>query len=149
MKNLAIEKILVPIDGSELSEKSLRYACWLANKIEGEIIVFNVVSIPYTGGHEGAVIDIRPLIDAGQEILEDAKKIVKEENCPRAQYELKQGIGNAGHEIVKFGKEGGFSLIVMSARGHTPLTHLLMGSVSDMVVHHASCPVLILREEKS
>lgn len=137
-----INEILVPIDGSELSEKGLRYACWLARKIEANITVLYVVTIPYTG--ESAVYDIRPLIDAGQKILEDAKKIVQEENCADANYELRQGVGNPGHEIVKLGKERGSSLIVMSARGHTPLTHL-MGSVSDMVVHHASCPVLVVR----
>jgi nucleotide-binding universal stress UspA family protein len=138
-----MSKILVPIDGSENSEKGLRYACWLANKVGATITVLYVVNIPYTG--ESATLNVRSLIAAGRRILEEAKKIVKEENCAGAHFVLRQGTGNSGHEIVKFSKEGSFSVIVMSARGHTPLTHLLMGSVSDMVVHHASCPVIIVR----
>jgi len=138
-----IDKILVPIDGSENGEKGLRYACQVANKLGATIIVLYVVNIPFTG--ESAIIDIDSLISDGRKILEGTKKIVKEENCPRAHYELRQGFGNPGHEIVKFSKEGGFSMIIMSARGHTTLTHILIGSVSDMVVHHAPCPVLIVR----
>jgi nucleotide-binding universal stress UspA family protein len=136
-------KILVPVDGSENSEKGLRYACWLANKLGATITVLYVVAIPYTG--ESALFHIDQLETAGRMVLEEAKKIVKEENCAQAHYELRQGIGNPGHEIVKFSKEMNFSLIVMSAKGHTALGHLIMGSVSDMVVHQAPCPVLIVR----
>lgn len=137
------DKILVPVDGSENSEKSLRYACWLANKLGATITVLYVVTIPYTG--ESAFFHIGQLETAGRMILEEAKKIAKEENCARAHYELRQGAGNPSHEIIKLSTEEGFSLIVMSARGHTTLGHLLIGSVSDMVVHHAPCPVLIIR----
>ena len=138
------EKILVPVDGSENSEKGLRYACRLADKLRAKVTVLYVVTIPYTSTEQ--VLDVRPFVRDGQLILDKAKKIVEEEKCSAAVYELKQGgIGNPGNEIVKFGKEGGFSLIVMSARGHTALTHLLIGSVSDMVVHHASCPILVVR----
>lgn len=138
-----IDKILVPIDGSENSEKGLRYACWLAGKVGATITVLYVVTIPYTG--ESAFFHIEPLEAAGRTILERAKKIAKEENCVRAHFVLRQGAGNPGHEIVTLSKEGNFSLIVMSARGHTALTHLLIGSVSDMAVHHAPCPILIVR----
>ena len=138
------EKILVPVDGSENSEKGLRYACRLADKLGAKVTVLYVVTIPYTSTEQ--VLDVRPFIKDGQLILEKAKRIVEEEKCAPAIYELKQGgIGNPGNEIVRFGKEGAFSMIVMSARGHTALTHLLIGSVSDMVAHHSSCPVLTVR----
>lgn len=138
-----ISKILVPLDGSENSEKGLRYACWLASKVEATITVLHVVTIPYTG--ESAVFHIEPLEAAGRMILERAKKILKEEKCVGAHFVLREGSGNAGHEIVRFGEEENFSLIVMSAKGHSALAHLLMGSVSDMVVKHAPCSILIVK----
>lgn len=138
-----MEKILVPVDGSENSEKGLRYACWLARQVGATIIVVYVVNVPYTG--DSAVLSIRSLISAGRRVLEKAKKIADEEKCVQTRFYLRQGIGNPGHEIVKLAKEGDFSIIIMSATGHTALSHLLMGSVSDMVVHHAPCPVLIVR----
>ena len=143
MKNVMTDKILVPFDGSENSKNGLRYACRLASKVGGTVTVLYVVNFPYTG--ESAVLHVESLIADGKEMLERAKKIINEEKCAPAHYELRQGVGNPAHQIVKFCSEGGFSLIVMSARGHTPLTHLLIGSVSDSVVHHAPCPVLIVR----
>jgi nucleotide-binding universal stress UspA family protein len=137
------DKILVPFDGSENSKKGLKYACALAKKVGAPITVLYVVNIPYTG--ESAVLHVESLIKVGREILEGAKRIVKEEKCEPAHYDLRQGIGNPAHQIVDFCNEGDFSLIVMSARGHTPLTHILLGSVSENVVHHAPCPVLIVR----
>lgn len=137
-----INKILVPIDGSENSEKGLRYACELASKVGATITVLHIVTIPYTG--ESAVFHIEPLEDAGKMILERAKKLLKEK-CAGAHFVLKEGSGNPGHEIVKFAEEENISLIVMSAKGHSALAHLLLGSVSDMVSKHAPCPILIVK----
>ncbi len=138
-----IEKILVPVDGSENSKKGLKYACWFARQVGAAITVLYVVNVPYTG--ESAVLHVRTLISDGRIILESAKKIVDEEQCVQTRYYLRQSIGNPAHEIVKVAKEKGFSMIIMSATGHTALSHLLIGSVSDTVVHHAPCPVLIVR----
>ena len=136
------DKILVPVDGSENSEKGLKYACELASKVGATITVIHIVSIPYTG--ESAVFHIEPLEDAGKMILERAKKLLKEK-CAGAHFVLKEGSGNPGHEIVKFAEEENISLIVMSAKGHSALAHLLLGSVSDMVSKHAPCPILIVK----
>lgn len=138
-----IDKILVPIDGSKNSEKGLKYACWLAGEVGGSLTVLYVVPIPFAGESAGLKID--PLVDAGEMILDKAKKIVNAEKCVDADFVLREAAGNAGHEIVKFGKEENFSLIIMSAKGHSALKHLLLGSVSDTVTKHSSCSVLIVK----
>ena len=138
-----IKKILVPVDGSENSEKGLRYACWLANKVDGTIAVLYVVQIPFDG--ESVGLPIEPLVDAGQMVLDKAKEILKNEKCANANFVLRQASGNAGHEIVKFSEETNCSLIVMSAKGHSALKHLLLGSVSDTVTKYAPCPILIVK----
>ncbi len=138
-----INEILVPIDGSENSEKGLRYACWLASKVDGTITVLYVVSIPFTG--ESAAFPIEPLLEVGQKILRKAKEIAKNEKCTGTDFVLSEASGNPGHEIVKFAKEKNYSLIVMSAKGHSALKHLLLGSVSDTVTKHAPCSVLIVK----
>jgi universal stress protein A len=136
-------KILVPVDGSENSEKGLRYACWLAGKVGATITVLHIVTIPYAG--ESGVFKIEPLEIAGKMILKRAKKILEEEKCVGANFVLREGSGNPGHEIVKFSEEENISLIVMSAKGHSALVHLLLGSVSDMVVKHAPCSILTVK----
>jgi nucleotide-binding universal stress UspA family protein len=138
-----LNKILVPIDGSKHSEKGLKQACWLASKVDGTITVLYVVPIPFTG--ESAGLPIEPLLEAGQKVLEKAKKIVKNEKCKCTDFVLREASGNAGHEIVKYAEEKKYSLIVMSAKGHSALKHLLLGSVSNTVTKHAPCSVLIVK----
>ena len=48
--------------------------------------------------------------------------------------------------IVRLGKEIGAGLIVMGSRGRGRMQRVLLGSVSDSVVRHAHCPVLVVRE---
>ena len=54
-------------------------------------------------------------------------------------------IGSAGEEIAKYVEQGQFDLIVMGARGHSPLSKLVMGSVSTKVLASCSTPVLLIR----
>jgi len=53
--------------------------------------------------------------------------------------------GHPVHEIVRVVAEGGFGLIVMGARGVSHIREILLGSVSDAILHHAACPVLVVK----
>ena len=55
-------------------------------------------------------------------------------------------IGRQGREIAAFAEEIGADLLVMSSRGLTGLDHERMGSVAEVVIRFAHCPVLVLRE---
>jgi len=55
-------------------------------------------------------------------------------------------LGRPDAEIVGLADELGAGLIVLGSRGLGPLRRALMGSVSDSVVRHAHCPVLVVRE---
>ena len=57
-------------------------------------------------------------------------------------------MGGAAEEIVKLGEEIGAGLIVVGRRGSGGMRRALMGSVSDSVVRHAHCPVLVVRKEE-
>jgi nucleotide-binding universal stress UspA family protein len=54
--------------------------------------------------------------------------------------------GRADREVVNLSEEIGAGLIIMGSRGLGGVRRALMGSVSDSVVRHAHCPVLIVRE---
>jgi nucleotide-binding universal stress UspA family protein len=54
--------------------------------------------------------------------------------------------GRIAPEIVALAEEIGAGLIVIGSRGHGGIRRALMGSVSDSVVRHAHCPVLVVRE---
>ena len=132
------EKILVPVDGSETMERTIRYACRLANLLGGTLTLIHVVALPV------APIDPRPWEQAGEAILRDAERLVEQKGC-RADTILELALGNPGHMILRVARERDFTLIVIHARGRGEVAALLLGSVCDTVAHGAHCPVLIVR----
>ena len=62
--------------------------------------------------------------------------------------EIHTSVGFPDAEIVELASKLGAGLIVVGSRGLGPLRRALMGSVSDSVVRHAHCPVLVVRQEK-
>ena len=137
------EKILVPLDGSESSLHALEKAVEIAKKFEGKITlinVYNVSSFKVTPSQVfNYVIEIRK---AGESILEEAKKIVKAEGIEVIT------IVEEGHiveKIVNKAKEENFDLIVLGARGISKIKEILLGSVSQGVISHSPCPVLVVK----
>jgi uncharacterized protein YeaO (DUF488 family) len=70
-----------------------------------------------------------------------------EEFKERYRAELEEA--GTDQEIVNLAEEIGAGLIVLGSRGRGGIRRALMGSVSDSVVRHAHCPVLVVRREKS
>ncbi len=153
------DKILVPLDGSEHSLRALEIAVQIAKKFGGKITLIHVYSVSV-----GPVIMPEPTTltppmipvmtpaevsktveatrKAGTSILTDGEQKVKAE---RVQVETMLKEGHTVQEIVRTAKEGKFDLIVIGGRGISKIRELLLGSVTDGVIHHAHCPVLVIK----
>jgi nucleotide-binding universal stress UspA family protein len=82
--------------------------------------------------------------EKAEKTLEEAVKQVEEAGGTVAQAHLR--LGDPDDEILRFcDEQGGFGLIVMGSRGLTRIRRVVMGSVSESVVRHAHCPVLVAR----
>ena len=79
----------------------------------------------------------------GQKTLDEQTRKIEEAGGKVAQAHLR--VGRSDEEIVGLAEEIGAGLVVMGSRGYGPLRRVLMGSVSDSVVRHAYCPVLVVR----
>ena len=80
---------------------------------------------------------------AAQEQLDAAVRKVHSLGGAVAQSHLMEG--RAPQEIVSLAEDSGIGLIVMGSRGRGGVSRTLMGSVSDSVMRHAHCPVLVVR----
>lgn len=152
------QKILVPLDGSEHSLKALDVAIQIAKKFGGKISLIHVYSVAgvarvipepsmATGGAPVMVpIDISKVVDAtrkiGSRILDDGEQRVKAE---KVEVDVLLKEGHTVEEIIEVAKEGNFELIVIGARGISRIREMLLGSVSEGVMHHVSCPVLVVK----
>jgi nucleotide-binding universal stress UspA family protein len=63
-------------------------------------------------------------------------------------YEHRLAMGDPATEIVRVAKEEHVSLIVMGTHGRSGFTRLLLGSVAELVIRHANCPVLTYKAPK-
>jgi nucleotide-binding universal stress UspA family protein len=153
------EKILVPLDGSRHSLKALEIAIQIANKFGGKISLIHVYSVAVrpvimpepttltppmipvmTPEEVSKAVEVAR--SAGARILSDGEEKVK---AAEVQVETLLREGHVVQEIVKTAKEGNFDLVVIGGRGISKIRELLLGSVTDGVIHHASCPVLVIK----
>lgn len=143
------KKILLPLDGSERAVKALNHAVELAQKLGSKITVMYVVpSLPaYVNtavdqlGHAQQTI-INELTRHGREMLEEVVSSVSDKGVEIDTFTI---LGQPADEILEKAKLENYDLIIMGSRGLGEIKGYLMGSVSNRVTRHASCPVLIIR----
>jgi nucleotide-binding universal stress UspA family protein len=124
-------------------ERNIRYACDIANATGSKLTLIHVATAPPIV-EPGVPTDPRPLQEAGRRILQDAKRIAKE-NGVDAETILETTFGNAAQKIIEVAEEKKFDMITISSRGHSLLRKLLLGSVCDAVTRNAPCAVLVVR----
>lgn len=140
------EKILVAVDGSDLSMDAVRKAAALAEKFGGAVTVLNVVVTPAQSSMVDPTLVVIPnqliaaLEEEGQRVLERAQQEIP----AGVTVSLQQKIGHPAQTIIEVAKSGGFDLIILGSRGLGEIKGYLLGSISDRVSHHAPCAVMIV-----
>ncbi len=141
---MKLRRLLVPHDFSTHADAALKAAVGLR---PARITLLNVISpattmtdLPLAG--PGAYVDPTELIEGAKKELERrAAKYAGKPGAPR--FECKVEIGNPHQRIIEAGNR--VDAIIMSTAGRTGLAHLLIGSVAERVVRHATVPVLTIR----
>jgi len=148
----AIKKILVPTDFSSTSREAVKLACQLAQLNSARLILFHV--IPLVNLYDINAISAYQNVE--EEIYTDLKKVSQ-----RKMHELQVKIGQdfssieVGIEIKdRFDESDGIldaarehqvDLIVIGSHGRKGINRILMGSVAETVLRHASCDVLVYK----
>ena len=141
--------ILLATDASPDSVKALQAGVEIAQKFATSLSVLNVL-VPFGSPSviEGEEVVWAPYYaeTAADCFLKTIQEQVDEATKTGGVYcPITQERGSAAEGIVRHAEESHANLIVMGCRGLGGFAHLLLGSVSDYVVHHAPCPVLIVR----
>lgn len=142
------KKILVPVDGSSHSLRALSHAAALARAWTAEITILYVSvlaqQVPLYDQVKGAKIPPNPSTDPAdfaKTILLEAVKQVPEGVFVETYNEL----GEPRTAITDFAAHNGYDIIVIGKRGLGAISGLLLGSVSTYVLHHSTCPVLVVK----
>ncbi len=145
-----MKKIMVAVDGSEMSKKVLQKARVIAEKFESEVLILTVVKrlrlVHYHVGEESALTEQmdRELEHDAQTTLEQAKKVF--DNYP-VKYETLLAYGEPAEEILILAEREKPELLIMGNRGLGGFGRVMLGSVSTKVLHHIHCDMMIVKAE--
>lgn len=140
---MLIKKVLVLTDGSQNSRSALRYAVQICHNFGASLHLLSVIED----------MPAYATLEVGSEFISKVQEAIKGEVVSCSGYCETSGIACNGEirhgvpyeEIINYAKEIDADLIVMATHGHTGLSHILLGSVTEKVMRHAHCPVMVTR----
>ncbi len=159
-----VSKILVAIDGSEMSMRAAAYAIDIAN-IKGKeeenvqligLTVIDLTNLSYSffatasGYYEAEKLEEKR--KEAQQLLDKVEKLAVKENNTNNNVNIQfkseiieDPISRVGSAIVDYAERENVDLIVIGSRGRTGFKKMLLGSVASDVVTYAHCPVLVVK----
>lgn len=142
-------KILLPLDGSDVSLGAVRFAIRLIREGLNASLVLANVQEPASLYEMVVAPDAQVLenvsVAAGTHALQSGEELLK---LAGMAYECEVASGDPAHTIVDIVERLGCDLVIMGASGMGPLRSALLGSVSHEVLHAAGVPVMIIKAEE-
>jgi nucleotide-binding universal stress UspA family protein len=143
-------KILLAMDGSDESDLAATTAAELAKSTDSELDVIYVLEVEPWHFPPRELVKYpqryEELREEGRRLCDEQVEKIKAAGGSVAESYL--AVGRPADQIVAHAQDQGAGLIVMGSRGLGGIRRALMGSVSDAVVRHAHCPVMVVRPEK-
>lgn len=135
------KKIVFATDGSQDADQALGLATRLAKECGGEVLVVHCEEFTLPGKGGGS----HPTAANEEELRSKIERQVEELSRDGVRATMKTAranVGGAAHVIAEAARTERADAIVVGTRGHTPLAGLLVGSVTQRLLHIAPCPVI-------
>lgn len=131
---MAYQKILVPLDGSDLAEKALPYAKTIA-KLKNSEVIFFAVSVTTSGGRRDRLL--KSYLDVNAKSLESQGIKVS----TAVTY------GDVAEDIIEYADKHKVDLIIISTHGYSGIKRWMLGSVTQKVLYGTCTPVLLIKSK--
>lgn len=144
-----VQHLLIAVDGSPSSHHAANHGLGLARQTGAKVTLVFVLEAPPVipvGPLSGYVMTSPPRTEADLERARAELKSLAKDTTVSVDSRVE--LGAPADVICELAERLNVDLIVIGARGLTAGTRWLLGSVSDRVVHHAPCPVLVVRDRK-
>jgi nucleotide-binding universal stress UspA family protein len=135
------KRILVAVDGSPKSEKTITIALDLAERYDSSVTIVHVREYER---YEGADVDMGPPIPA-DELVDQVVARFRAKGIQTSGEIRRVSSGDTPQQIVEAAEAADAELIVLGSRGMSEFKSLMLGGVANKVVQHATCPVLLVR----
>jgi nucleotide-binding universal stress UspA family protein len=145
-----ISKILIAMDGSETSLRAYQYASFLAKQCDAALLIVNIFdTFERISSKIKEEFDIAKQIEVEGgtavtiQLLDDYKSQAKDSGIKDVKTIRREG--NAASQILLIANEEKVDTIVIGSTGINTVKEFLLGGVSHKVIHHAECPVTVVR----
>lgn len=136
-----MQQIVVGVDDSKNARAALRWA--LDHAAPGdEVIAVHAWHLPVMAGYESAMMDPEPFEAGAQKLLEDVVLEVVQ-NAEEREQVTRRALSGPSVEVL-LGEARDADLLVVGSRGRGGFVGLLLGSVTNAIVHHATCPTVVV-----
>ncbi len=144
-------QVIVALDGSTTSRRAFDIAIQEAGWRGTSVVAMHVVHYPIATGDGFAYVSIEELRAGGQDFLAEEIEVLREQHGGDFGVEVvpHMAVGHVGVQLVKLAEEaegGPADLVVMGTRGLGGFRGLLLGSATTYVLHHLTCPLLVVPE---
>ena len=135
------KKVIWATDGSEAADRALPLVKWFVADVGAQLLVVHCeeMTVPRKAGGS---FPVHANEDELRSKIERQVADLSRDGAVTSLRSARTMVGGAGHAIAEIAKEEGSDLIVVGNRGHTALAGLLLGSVTQRLLHIAPCPVL-------
>jgi nucleotide-binding universal stress UspA family protein len=148
-KEQAMPGITVGVDGSHDAHRALEWAVEEAAARHAALTVVTVHEVPVDGftGYPIILSADEPAVEMARRAAEEAvaKAAAQLGESRPASVTVRAVSGFPAQELIEASREA--DLLVVGSRGNGGFARLLLGSISDKVMHHAHCPVVVVREQ--
>ncbi len=137
-----METIIVGIDDSANARRALRWA--LDHAVEGdEVVALHVWHMPPAGGFDATFLDPAVFEEGARQVAQDVvDDVLTDEEAAAGRVTVRVVSGHASGVLVDQGRDA--DMLVMGSRGHGGFVGMVLGSVTNGVVNHAPCPVVVV-----
>lgn len=149
---MTYKRILVAVDGSETSVLALKEAVKLAKEFKAVLRIVNVAD-EYLGYIEGLSVDLdkytKSIQQYSQSVLHTMQDLAKKAgvNAEVALIEITDVPARVSEKIIADAKKWKADIVVVGTHGRSGFGRMILGSVADGVIRHATTPVLLVRGE--
>lgn len=137
--------IVVGVDGSTPSQRALEWAMRQAEYEDGLVVAVLAWQVPAT---YGAAAMLMPPEDFAVEAKAALAAVVDAAAAERPEVRIERAVVEGNPAKVLLDQAKNADLLVVGSRGHGGFVGALLGSVSHHVIHHAPCPVVVIRGEE-
>ena len=148
-----LNRILLPLDGSEAGEAAVGYIGEMMSRLELEVILFGVVPagqhIRSVGGLDFILYPEQHLesvkAEAGEYLDKVYRRLKRRKGTVKVELKVGDKAGDIAREIINYAEKKRVNLIAISSHGHSGIERWVFGSIASRVLQASSLPVLVVK----